>query len=112
MFVLKTFLGFLLCLLRSVFLLLFLRHHFYQQHLSSLQDSFVHLGNFDIIFCRNAAIYFSDTFKKDLFDRFAKALNTGGYFFIGASESLSFYSNIFKMLTSNRLVYYQVKKAE
>jgi chemotaxis protein methyltransferase CheR len=76
----------------------------------NLQDSFTSLGMFDIIFCRNVAIYFSDAFKSDLFTRIAKALTTNGYFFVGASESLSFYSNLFKMYTSDRVVYYQVKK--
>jgi len=77
----------------------------------NLQDSFASLGTFDMIFCRNVAIYFSDSFKTDLFSRLAKALTPEGYFFVGASESLSFYSNLFKMHTHNRLVYYRVKNA-
>lgn len=77
----------------------------------NLQDPFTSLGLFDIIFCRNVAIYFSDAFKTDLFSRFSKSLTSGGYFFVGASESLSFYSTLFKMNTHNRLVYYQVKNS-
>lgn len=77
----------------------------------NLQDSFTSLGSFDLIFCRNVAIYFSDTFKNDLFARIAKALAPEGIFFVGASESLSFYSDLFKMFTHERLVYYKAKKS-
>jgi len=75
----------------------------------NLQDNFFNLGKFDIIFCRNVAIYFSDAFKKELFDKFANALNKGGYFFLGASESMIGHSQRFQMLTHNGGVYYQLK---
>lgn len=77
----------------------------------NLQDSFTHLGIFDIIFCRNVAIYFSDSFKTDLFLRLAKSISMAGYFVLGSSESLSFYSSLFKMQTFDRLVYYQIKNS-
>ena len=75
----------------------------------NLQDNFFNLGKFDIVFCRNVAIYFSDTFKKQLFDKIANALNKGGYFFLGASESITGSSDRFHMLTHNGGVYYQLK---
>jgi len=54
----------------------------------NLKDSFIHLGKFDIIFCRYVLIYFSDELKKDILQRLEKSLNPGGYLFLGGSEIL------------------------
>lgn len=43
----------------------------------------------DIIFCRNVVIYFDRPTQEVLFKKFCNHLNTGGYLFIGHSESLS-----------------------
>lgn len=45
-------------------------------------------SDFDIIFCRNVAIYFNDEDRQQLFDRLGNALTPGGWFFAGAGESL------------------------
>jgi chemotaxis protein methyltransferase CheR len=74
----------------------------------NLQDDFRSFGKFDILFCRNVLIYFSDSFKRDLFNRFAAVMNPDGYFFLGASESASNYSDKFTMLTNNKHIYYQL----
>ncbi|WP_340423780.1 CheR family methyltransferase [Yoonia sp. GPGPB17] len=44
---------------------------------------------FDVIFCRNAAIYFDKTTQARLWQRFAKALGDGAHLMIGHSERLS-----------------------
>jgi len=44
---------------------------------------------FDVIFCRNAAIYFGKETQAILWDRFAGALKEDGYLMIGHSERLS-----------------------
>lgn len=44
---------------------------------------------FDVIFCRNAAIYFDKTTQARLWQRFADALSDEGYLMIGHSERLS-----------------------
>lgn len=43
----------------------------------------------DIIFCRNVVIYFDRQTQEKLFSRFCSKLVTGGYLFIGHSESLA-----------------------
>lgn len=46
------------------------------------------LGTFDIIFCRNVAIYFSPEDRGRLFDRLADLLNPGGVLILGSTETL------------------------
>ena len=75
----------------------------------NLQDPLLPLGKFDIIFCRNVAIYFSHDFKVDLFSRMAKILHPGGYFFLGASESMTAFSDAFEMMKHKEGVYYKIK---
>ncbi|MFC1582257.1 CheR family methyltransferase [Planctomycetota bacterium] len=43
---------------------------------------------FDMILCRNVAIYFSDEFRRILFANITNSLRRGGYLFLGSSESL------------------------
>ncbi|MEO1496849.1 MAG: protein-glutamate O-methyltransferase CheR [Planctomycetota bacterium] len=46
------------------------------------------VGRFDIIFCRNVAIYFTPPDRKKLFTGLANTLNRGGWMFTGSGESL------------------------
>ncbi|EEF78869.1 CheR family methyltransferase [Methylophaga thiooxydans] len=62
----------------------------------NLLQGFAALGRFDIIFCRNVLIYFSAERKKDILKRMAQSLNRGGYLFLGASETISGYSDAFE----------------
>ncbi len=54
----------------------------------NLHDPFAGLGTFDIILCRNVAIYFSEEDKKVLFHKLCAVLAPDGYLFVGSSESL------------------------
>ena len=54
------------------------RVSFREQNLLTSYDS---LGKFDIIFCRNVLIYFSQERKSDILNRMAKSLNPQGYLF-------------------------------
>lgn len=76
----------------------------------NLQNNFTALGIFDIIFCRNVAIYFSDEFKRDLFARLHRALAPNGYFFLGSAESISGYSAAFELKDYKRAIYYRPKQ--
>jgi chemotaxis protein methyltransferase CheR len=75
----------------------------------NLQEDFSSLGHFDLVFCRNVLIYFSDEFKKDVLNRIAQRIKPDGFLIVGASESVSNYSNIFSMLTYERALYYKVR---
>jgi chemotaxis protein methyltransferase CheR len=64
------------------------------------------LKDFDIIFCRNVTIYFSDDAKRKVVRSFYSSLVKGGYYFIGHSESLHGISKAFKLIyLKNGLVY-------
>ena len=73
----------------------------------NLQDSFAPLGRFDLVLCRNVAIYFSDAFKKEIFAKIEQALNPGSPFFVGSAESLSGYTNAFKLMEYKDAIYYR-----
>ena len=54
----------------------------------NLLESLAGFGSFDIIFCRNVAIYFSQANRTRLFERLAQHLHPAGALLIGATESL------------------------
>ncbi|MGL5290502.1 MAG: CheR family methyltransferase [Vibrionaceae bacterium] len=72
----------------------------------NLLDDFTLLGKFDVIFCRNVLIYFSQEDKLKVLNRMANCLNPNGYLFLGGSEFLPGLSDKFKMIqNSNGIVY-------
>ena len=48
----------------------------------------VYLGRMDCIFCMNVLMYFSEERRNELLQRFYDALEPGGVFFLGHSESM------------------------
>ncbi len=54
----------------------------------NLLDSFLRLGSFDIVFCRNVLIYFDALAKADILNRIAKQLVPDGYLILGAAETV------------------------
>lgn len=44
--------------------------------------------NYDLIICRNVLIYFTETAKNDLYQKFADALRPGGILFVGSTEQI------------------------
>lgn len=54
----------------------------------NLLKPFAALGRFDIIFCRNVLIYFSEQVKRDILTRMADCLEPGGYLFLSSTEAL------------------------
>jgi len=54
----------------------------------NLMQPFGHIGNFDVIFCRNVMIYFEQQTRDELAARLAAQLAPGGHLFTGHSETL------------------------
>ncbi len=72
-------------------------------------DSFDSLGKFDIIFCRNVAIYFTSEDRKKLFNKLCKSLEPDGYFLIGSTESIAADAPFFKPKRYLKSVYYEIE---
>lgn len=54
----------------------------------NLLHAFDHLGQFDIVFCRNVLIYFDTAAKTDVLCRIAKQLAPNGTVLLGAAETV------------------------
>lgn len=75
----------------------------------NLQENFITLGKFDVIFCRNVLIYFSTDLKRNILKRLHASLRPGGALFLGSSEGLSGASDYFDMVHCNPGVMYRAK---
>jgi chemotaxis protein methyltransferase CheR len=75
----------------------------------NLQEDIASLGSWDIVFCRNIAIYFSDEAKKSLFDRIGKILASAGCLVLGSTESLLGICPQFEAQRYIHAVYYRIK---
>ncbi len=75
----------------------------------NLFQPFHSLGKFDIILCRNVAIYFTLEDRKKLFAKLANQLADDGYLIIGSTESLTGVSPLFVPKRHLRAIYYQKK---
>lgn len=76
------------------------------QKLNLLQP-FASLGTFDVVLCRNVAIYFTPEARRDVFRRLAERLPANGYLFVGASESLTDLGTRFEPQNHCRSVFYR-----
>ena len=75
----------------------------------NLMNDFSSLGRFDIVFCRNVAIYFNDRDRVSLFNRIGQSLEREGCLIIGAMESLVAVCQQFESRRHLRSVYYTLK---
>ena len=85
-----------------------LRGMTYFEKMNLLQPK-VESKRFDIIFCRNVAIYFSKTDRRRLFQSLSSCLNDDGVLIIGATESLFDISQQLKRVDHNGTAYYILK---
>lgn len=74
----------------------------------NLMQPFVGLGKFDIVLCRNVAIYFTLADRKKLFNKIADILQPDGYLIIGSTESLTGVCPRFVPKRHLRSIYYQL----
>ena len=75
----------------------------------NLMHPFTGLGKFDVVLCRNVAIYFTLEDRKKLFNRIADVLEPDGYLIIGSTESLTGICPRFIPKRHLRSIFYQLK---
>jgi len=75
----------------------------------NLMEPLESMGKFDIIFCRNVAIYFSLPNRKSLFERIAAQLHPHGALIIGSTESLFGVTDRFVRREYHNSVFYSLK---
>lgn len=73
----------------------------------NLLDSYLSLGKFDIVFCRNVLIYFSGEGKADILRRIHATIRPGGYLVLGASEGPTDASHLFQMVQCSPGIVYK-----
>ena len=62
-------------------------------------------GKLDLISCRNVLIYFQSVLQRNLFAIFHTALNDRGYLFLGRSESVIDYDDVFRTFSANEKIF-------
>jgi chemotaxis protein methyltransferase CheR len=78
----------------------------------NLMEPFYGIGPFDIVFCRNVAIYFTLEDKKRLFQKISRVLTKDGYLVVGGSESLTGVAPQFSAHRYLGATYYQLKQGQ
>lgn len=78
----------------------------------NLQNSFMFIGKFDLVFCRYVLIYFSDELRREIIQKMAKVLNKNGGFIIGTSEIYADIDEHFEKQVYDEGSYYTVKEDE
>lgn len=73
----------------------------------NLMSDFSHLGNFDIIFCRNVLIYFDDASKRKIVESFRKMLLPQGLLVLGSAENLYGLNSGFSSQHTGGAIYYR-----
>ena len=54
----------------------------------NIQDQFTQIGSFDVIFCRNILIYFTDDAKRKILAQLYQTLAPNGYLLLGSAENM------------------------
>jgi chemotaxis protein methyltransferase CheR len=66
-------------------------------------------GSFDVVFLRNVIIYFSDEFKRALFEKVAGLMSPRGVLFLGTGETISGYTEAFEVVEEAGCLCYRVR---
>jgi chemotaxis protein methyltransferase CheR len=65
--------------------------------LFNIQENFTQIGGFDVIFCRNILIYFTNDAKKKILSQFYQILAPSGYLVLGSAENIYNLNDDFKI---------------
>jgi chemotaxis protein methyltransferase CheR len=71
----------------------------------NLIEDVAHLGQFDVIFCRNVLIYFDQPTKTRVLERLARVLRPDGYLFLGGAETIIGITDKFQSVVEQRGIY-------
>lgn len=75
----------------------------------NLLGSYALMGRFDVIFCRNVLIYFSNEVKAEILKKLTMCLNPGGYLILGSTETLIGVADKYEMMRCNPGIIYHLK---
>ncbi len=73
----------------------------------NLKDNPLHLGHFDIVFCRNVLIYFDVETKRRILGQIKHIMQPGGYLILGSSETTLNVDDTFGRRKVDRAILYQ-----
>ena len=82
---------------------------FHERNLASDDAWFWQPDRFDIVFCRNVLMYFTEEQAEAAVRRLARALTPDGYLFLGQAETLRGLSNEFHLCHTHDSFYYRRK---
>ena len=71
----------------------------------NLLEEVTHLGQFDVIFCRNVLIYFDMATKTKVLERISRVLKPDGYLFLGGAETIIGITDKFQSVAEQRGIY-------
>jgi chemotaxis protein methyltransferase CheR len=77
----------------------------------NLLADFSHLGNFDVVFCRNVLIYFDQETKIGVLNRISRMLEADGFLVLGAAETVVGLTEAFRPMPDRRGLYVPNKDA-
>ncbi|SFK00011.1 CheR family methyltransferase [Succinivibrio dextrinosolvens] len=75
----------------------------------NLLGSYALMGKFDVIFCRNVLIYFSNDVKAEILRKLTMCLNPGGYLILGSTETLVGVADKYEMVRHSPGILYRLK---
>jgi chemotaxis protein methyltransferase CheR len=78
-------------------------------NLASENSSLWQAAAYDVIFCRNALMYFEPDQMRAVIERIARSLTPGGFLFLGHAETLRGVSDDFDLCNTHETFYYQLK---
>lgn len=76
------------------------------------QDAWKHLGPFDLVFCRNLAVYFNLSSRTRLYEAIAKRMAHPSYLLLGSTESLNQVTDLFERRVYKGKAYHVLKGSE